>query len=106
MAKTKISIKKKRAITRLLSYFLSAIAFLLIFFELILTVHGNWDDLNYTMIFAAPAVAASSMIVAVVNIVKYRAHSSGLVPALSMVAVSALFFCYVMLYTSTQVLNY
>jgi hypothetical protein len=104
MAKTKIGIRKKRQIAYIVSLFLSMLAFLLVFFELSLTIHGGWDDINYTIIFATPLISALAMIFAIVNITKFRAKSAGLIPALSMVMISALFFCYVMVYTSTALL--
>ena len=104
MAKTKIPIKKKRLFLRSISLGLSLLSFLTVFFELTLTTHGGWDDLNYGIIFATPLIAAVAMIAAVINIAKYRAKSLEIVPALSMVGISAMFFCYVMLYTSTTLL--
>ena len=104
MAKTKTPIRKKRAIMKTISLFLSIIAFLLVFFELSLTMHGGWDDVNFGIIFVCPLIAAIAMLVAIINNVKFRAKSHEIVPALTMVGLSALFFCYVMIYTSTTVL--
>jgi ABC-type Fe3+-siderophore transport system permease subunit len=104
MAKTKTPIKKKRFLLRTISLGLSALAFLLVFFELVLTMHGGWDDLSYRVIFVAPFVSAVAMVVAVINIAKNRAKSHEIIPALSMVAISTLFFCYVMVYMSTAML--
>ena len=104
MAKTKIPIRKVRRIFRTISLGLSILTFLLVFFELSLTTHGGWDDLNYGLIFIAPLIASVALIAAIINIVRYRAKSHEIIPALSMVGASALFFCYVMLYTSTVLL--
>ena len=98
MAKTKMKIRKKRAILRTFSLFLSLLTFLLVFFELSLTTHGGWDDINFGIIFCCPFVAA------VVNNVKFHSKSHEIIPALSMVGASALFFCYVMVCMSTIVL--
>jgi hypothetical protein len=72
-----------------------------VFFEITLLFHGGWDDVNYTAVFAAPLVAAIAMLISIANIVKFRAKSHEIIFALSMVAASALFFCCVMLFTST-----
>ncbi|MCQ2571227.1 MAG: hypothetical protein MJ154_03200 [Candidatus Saccharibacteria bacterium] len=104
MTKIKISIRKKRFILKVLSLCLSTVAFLLVFFESTLTLHGGWDDINYDIIFTCPLIAAISMIFAIINNVKFRSKSYEIVPALSMVAISALFFCYVMVYTTTSLL--
>ena len=101
MAKTKISIREKRKYTFCLSIVFSCLAFILVFFEFTLLFHGGWDDVNYTAVFAAPLVSSIAMLLAIINIVKFRAKSHEIVFALSMVAVSALFFCCVMLFTST-----
>ena len=87
-----------------LSLLLSVLSFLLVFFELNLTFHGGWDDLNFKVIFVTPLVAAVALIAAVVNVAKFRAKSRIIIPALSMVAISALFFCYVMITTSVTML--
>lgn len=102
MAKTKRTVKKQREKFRLLSLCIGFLAFLLVFFEFVLTMHGGWDDLSYRVIFAAPLVAAVSLIFAIINIVKYRAKGYEIIPPLSMVAVSSLFFCYVMVYVSVK----
>ena len=104
MAKTKISIRKKRRLLRTISWFLSGFVFLAVFFELSLTMHGGWDDVNFGIVFVLPFIAAIALIVAIRNIVKNRAKSSEIFPALSMVAISAIFFCYVMIYTSAVLL--
>ncbi len=104
MAKTKMKIRKKRAILRTFSLFLSLLTFLLVFFELSLTTHGGWDDINFGIIFSCPFVAAVAMLLAVVNNVKFHSKSHEIIPALSMVGASALFFCYVMVCMSTIVL--
>ena len=101
MAKTKISIKEKRRIIRAFSLGCSLVAFILMFFELSLIFHGDLDDVNYTMVFATPLISATGMLFAIVNIIKFRARTHELVASLSMVAISALFFCYAMLYAST-----
>ena len=101
MAKTKIPIRKKRLVLKTLSLSLSLLAFLLVFFELALTMHGGWDDVNFGIVFITPLISAVAMLFAIVNSVKFRSKSREIIPALSMVAVSALFFCYVMIYTST-----
>ena len=104
MAKTKISIRKKREFLRIMSVGFSALAFLLIFFELVVALHGGWDDLNYTAIFVAPIAALLSLIAALLNIVKFRAKGREVAPTLAAVALSALFFCFVMVYTSAVTL--
>lgn len=101
MAKTKISLKEKRRFVRAFSLGCSLVAFMLVFFELSLMMHGDWDDVNYTGVFVAPLIAAAGMLFAIFNIVKYRAKTHELVAALSIVAISALFFCYAMVYTSS-----
>ena len=96
--------KKRREFFRFASLGLSLIAFLLVFFEFMLTTHGGWDDINMTIIFLTPLVAAIAMIIAIVNIVKNRARSHEIISALSVVVISSLFFCYVMVYSSTVLL--
>ncbi len=88
--------KKRREHLRATSLLVSLLAFLMVFFEFMLTTHGGWDDLNYSIIFVTPFVAAVAMMLAVVNIVKNHARSHEIVPALSIVAISSMFFCYVM----------
>ena len=105
MAKIKMKIRKKRAILKTISLALSLLAFLLVFFELSLTTHGGWDDVNFGIIFICPLIAAIAMLVAIVNNVKLHAKSHEIIPALSMVGVSALFFCYVMICLSSIVLK-
>lgn len=104
MAKTKIPIRKKRYILKAVSLTLSSAAFLLVFFELSLTMHGGWDDVNYDIIFVCPFIAAMAMIFAIINHVKFRSKGHEIVPAVTMVGISALFFCYVMVYTTTTLL--
>jgi hypothetical protein len=104
MAKTKITMKKKRSVLRRISIGLSILSFLMVFFELALTMHGGWDDVSFRIVFITPLIAALAMIAAILNIVKFHAKSHEIIPALSMVAISALFFCYVMVYTSTVML--
>ncbi len=103
MAKTKISIKKRRQILRDLSIFFTALSSILVFFELCLALRGNWDDLNMGAVFVAPLFAAIGMMLAILNIVRCRARSKEIIWALAMVALSALFFCFVMLYTSIKI---
>ena len=98
--KTKIPIKKTRLILRVASLSLSLLAFLVVFFEMTVIMHGGWADVSHSAVFIAPLFAAVGMLAAVVNIVKYRSKGKELVPALAMVVMTALFFCYVMLYTS------
>jgi cytochrome bd-type quinol oxidase subunit 2 len=98
--KTKIPIKKTRLVLRVVSLSLSLLAFLVVFFELTVIVHGGWADVSHSAVFIAPLFASVGMLAAVINIVKYRSKGKELVPALAMVVMSALFFCYVMLYTS------
>ena len=105
MAKTKIPIRKKRLIMKIISLALSLFAFLLVFFELSLTMHGGWDDVNFSIVFVTPLISAVAMVFAVINEVKFRSKTHEIIPALSMVAISALFFCYVMIYTSTSFLT-
>ena len=100
MIKTKIPIKKKRFALRFASLFLSLLAFLVVFFELMLTLHGGWADINYSAIFVAPFFAALGLLLAIFNVVKFRSKGRELVPALSMVVISAFFFCYIMVYMS------
>jgi len=104
MAKTKTPIRKKRAILKTISLAFSILAFLLVFFELALTMHGGWDDVNFGIIFICPFLAAVGLLVAIYNSVKMRSKSHEIIPALAMVGISALFFCYVMIYTLTVVL--
>ena len=104
MAKTKMKIRKKRAILRTISLSLSILTFLLVIFELSLTTHGGWDDLNFSIIFSCPLIAAVAMLIAIINNVKLHAKSHEVVAALSMVGISALFFCYVMVSMSSIVL--
>lgn len=101
MAKTKISIREKRHITHVITLCLIAVAFISVFFELSLLFHGGWDDVNYTIVFATPLIAAAAMLLAILNLVKFRSKPRDLVISLSMVALSSLFFCFVMVYTST-----
>lgn len=105
MAKTKMKLRKKRAILKTISLFFSLLSFLLVFFELSLTTHGGWDDVNFSIIFVCPFIAAIAMLLAIVNSVKFHAKSHEIIPALSMVGVSALFFCYVMVCMSSIVLT-
>ena len=98
--KTKIPIKKTRLILRVASLSLSLLAFLVVFFELTVIMHGGWADVSHSAVFIAPLFASVGMLAAVINIVKYRSKGKELVPALAMVVMTALFFCYVMLYTS------
>ncbi len=98
--KTKIPIKKTRLILRVASLSLSLLAFLVVFFEMTVIMHGGWADVSHSAVFIAPLFASVGMLAAVVNIVKYRSKGKELVPALAMVVMTALFFCYVMLYTS------
>ena len=98
--KTKIPIKKTRLILRVASLSLSLLAFLVVFFEMTVIMHGGWADVSHSAVFIAPLFASVGMLAAVVNIVKYRSKGKELVPALAMVVTTALFFCYVMLYTS------
>ena len=100
--KTKIPIKKTRLVLRVVSLSLSLLAFLVVFFELTVIIHGGWADVSHSAVFIAPLFASVGMLAAVINIVKYRSKGKELVPALAMVVMSALFFCYVMLYTSYQ----
>lgn len=97
-------IRKKRTIFKAVSSSLSLLAFLMVLFELSLTMHGGWDDVNFGVVFIAPLIAAVAMLFAIVNAVKFRSKSYEIVPALAMVAVSALFFCYVMVYASATFL--
>ena len=105
MAKTKMKIREKRAILKTISLFFSLLSFLLVFFELSLTTHGGWDDVNFGIIFVCPLIAAVAMLLAIINNVKFHAKSHEIIPALSMVGASALFFCYVMVCISTIVLT-
>ena len=98
--KTKIPIKKTRLVLRVVSLSLSLLAFLVVFFELTVIAHGGWADVSHSAVFIAPLFASVGMLAAVINIVKYRSKGKELVPALAMVVMTALFFCYVMLYTS------
>ncbi len=98
--KTKIPIKTKRLTMRIISLSLTVLAFLVVFFELTVIIHGGWADVSHSAVFIAPLFAAVAMLAAVINIVKFRSSGKELVPALAMVVVTALFFCYVMLYTS------
>lgn len=86
---------------RAISLGCSLVAFILVFFELSLIMHGDWDDVNYTVVFAAPLISAAGMLFAIFDIVKFRAKTHELVTALTMVAISALFFCYAMVYASS-----
>ena len=98
--KTKIPIKKTRLVLRVVSLSLSLLAFLVVFFELTVIMHGGWADVSHSAVFIAPLFASVGLLAAVINIVKYRSKGKELVPALAMVVMTALFFCYVMLYTS------
>ena len=98
--KTKIPIKQKRLFLRVISLSLTILAFLVVFFEFTVIVHGGWADVSHSAVFIAPLFASIGMLAAVINIVKFRSRGRELVPALSMVVLTALFFCYVMLYTS------
>ena len=104
MAKTKMKIRKKRAIFRTLSIFFTILAFLFVFFELSLITHGSWDDVKFSIIFVSPLLAALALLFAIINNVKFHAKSHEIIAALSIVGISALFFCYVMLYASSTVL--
>jgi len=105
MAKTKIAIKKRRQILRDLSISFSILSLILVFFELLLTLRDDWDDLNMGAVFVAPLFASVGMMLAILNIVRCRAKSKEIIFALAMVAVSALFFCFVMVSTSAKYMH-
>ena len=98
--KTKIPIKKTRLILRVISLALTLLAFSGVFFEVTVIAHGGWADVSHSAVFVAPLFASVAMLAAVINIVKFRSKGKELIPALAMVIITALFFCYVMLYTS------
>lgn len=105
MAKIKISIQKRRQILRDLSISFSVLAFILVFFEFCLALRDDWDDLNMGAVFVAPLFAAVGMMLAILNIVRCRAKTREIIGALAMVALSALFFCFVMLSTSARYMH-
>ena len=102
MAKTKISIKKRRQVLRDLSIFFSVLSSVLVVFEFFLAIRDDWDDLNMGAVFVAPLFAAVAMILAILNIVHCRARSKEIIWALAMVALSAIFFCFVMVRMSAR----
>lgn len=102
MAKTKITIKKRRQILRDLSIVFSVMSSILVLFEFFLVLRGNWDDINMGAVFVAPLFAAIGMMLAILNIVRCHAKTKEIVWALAMVALSALFFCFVMLRISAH----
>lgn len=102
MAKTKITLKKRRQILRDLSIFFSVLSSVLVIFEFFLAIHDNWDDLNMGAVFVAPLFAAVAMMLAILNIVHCRTRSKEIIWALAMVALSALFFCFVMVRMSMR----
>ena len=104
MAKNKKPIKTMRKYLHLSSFGLSAVAFCLVFFELTLTMHGGWDDLSLLIIVLAPIIAILSVIIAVLNVTKYRAKKCELLPAISVVGISLLFFWYVMIFSSATLI--
>ena len=105
MAKTKITLKKRRQILRDLSIFFSVLSSVLVIFEFFLAIHDNWDDLNMGAVFVAPLFAAVAMMLAILNIVRCRTRSKEIIWALAMVALSALFFCFVMVRMSMRYAN-
>ncbi len=102
--KKKKTIREKRQLLCGISLTLSFLAFLFLLFEFSLTTHGGWDDMNYGLVSCIPLIAAASMFVAIVNIVKYRTQTKEIAPAIMMVTLSSFFYCYVMIYTTTVVL--
>lgn len=102
MAKTKITIKKRRQILRDFSILFTALSSILVIFEFFLAIRDDWDDLNMGAVFVAPLFAAIGMMLAILNIVRCRARTKEIVWALAMVALSALFFCFVMLRISAH----
>ena len=102
MSKTKITIKKRRQILRDLSIVFSVMSSILVLFEFFLVLRGNWDDINMGAVFVAPLFAAIGMMLAILNIVRCHAKTKEIVWALAMVALSALFFCFVMLRISAH----
>lgn len=104
MAKIKIPIKTRRRIAGITSWALSTLALIVVFFEFFLTTHGDWDDVNIGAVFAAPLFAGVSLVFAIINIVSNRSKSKEVFVSLAAVALSAIFFCYVMLYTSVVLL--
>ena len=75
---------------------------ILVLFEFFLVLRGNWDDINMGAVFVAPLFAAIGMMLAILNIVRCHAKTKEIVWALAMVALSALFFCFVMLRISAH----
>lgn len=105
MAKTKISIKKRRQILRDLSIAFGVLSFILVFFESLLALRDDWDDLNMGAVFVAPLFASVGMMLAILNIVRCHTKSKEIIWALIMVALSALFFCFVMVSTSVKYMH-
>lgn len=104
MAKTKISIRKKRRILHIASISLCVLSFLFVLFESVVAFHGGWDDLNYDVICVTPIVALVSLVIALFNEIKYHAKGREIGATLTAVALSSLFFCFMMVYTSAVTL--
>jgi cation transport ATPase len=102
---TKKQEQSKRRRLRLWTAFFAALAFLFVFFNFTLAVSGSWDDLSMSAIFIAPIVAGVALLIAGINIAKYRAQNYELIAPLAILGLSAILFFTVSVINSAAVFS-
>lgn len=98
--KTKKQIAKIQQRYRIAALTLDIFVLTLVFFNFALTLNNSWDDLNLLTICLLPAVAVLSFIISAVNVHRHAASRRVIVPAISTVLISSVFFFYVFCYPS------
>ena len=98
--KTKKQIAKIQQRYRIAALTLDIFVLTLVFFNFALTLNNSWDDLNLLTICLLPAVAVLSFIISAVNVHRHAASHRVIVPAISTVLISSVFFFYVFCYPS------
>lgn len=81
--------QSKRRRLRWWTVFFVTLAFLFVFFNFTLAISGGWDDLSMVAIFVSPIVAGVALLIAGVNIAKYRAQNYELIAPLAILGLSA-----------------
>lgn len=67
-------------------------AFLIFFYNFALTFTGGWDDLNVSAVALSSAICLVALVVASINIMKFRAQNYELIAPLALLGLSALFY--------------
>lgn len=76
---------------------LCAVVFARVFFNFAQTLTGGWDDINYISLFLMPGLAIVSVLLALLNVTRYKGHGGFVLASVGVLAFAVALMLYVTL---------